>query len=225
MGGRGLEQQWLTPDRESLISWLEQNAANLAPVYLGALRMATDATFPGRGHFIAHAIREMGNRLPGAIVGKIEGSRAEYRKLADTVHRQWTEAGFPSDGSLPPETRTAIAIPDSDTRAIPRLLLMAISELLIKHRSVSSSNASKARRMFDSLNRGDPIPDRTIKNWFNAIDQYRYAHVQNVELTTANEQEIADSFFAFEQTLLVIARKSYENMDELDALLESANRR
>ena len=48
-------------DRRRILEWLEANAPALAPVYDGAVRMILEPEFPGRVHFIAHAMREIMN--------------------------------------------------------------------------------------------------------------------------------------------------------------------
>ena len=63
---------WWTPERAALHRWLEDIASHLAPVYLGGLRMAMDESFPGRVHFVAHAIREIRNRIRDVFAGETE---------------------------------------------------------------------------------------------------------------------------------------------------------
>ena len=60
-------EPWWRPERIELFGWLENNAPALAPVYRGALALAVLDSFPGRVHFVAHAIREIRNRLPSAL--------------------------------------------------------------------------------------------------------------------------------------------------------------
>ena len=217
--------EWWTSERKRLYEWLKKSAAQLAPVYLGGLRMAMDRSFPGRVHFVGHAIREIGNRLPEAIAGTIEGPNTEYARLARSVESQWVDAGLPSDGSPLPAERGKVAAPSEEKHTIPGALLRAVSELVVGHQAASSRNKQRARHLFEFYSRGEPIPEYAVKNWSKAIKQHGLAHVHDKPLRPGDEEEITEAFLTIEQVLLTFANRSYENMDELDGLLESANQR
>ena len=72
VGSPNLPDSWWTPERVALHRWLEEIASHLAPVYLGGLRMAMDESFPGRVHFVAHAIREIRNRIRDVFAGETD---------------------------------------------------------------------------------------------------------------------------------------------------------
>jgi hypothetical protein len=58
-----------TPERRRLHEWLLREASHLAPVYEASVRMMSDRDFPGRVWFVAHALRDIRNRLPAALAG------------------------------------------------------------------------------------------------------------------------------------------------------------
>ena len=184
-----------------------------------------ERSFPGRVHFVGHAIREIGNRLPEAIAGKLEGPNSDYSQLARAVESQWVDAGLPSDGSLLPAERATASAPSEEQHAIPRALLRAVSEIVIGHHAASSRNKERARHLFEFYSRGEPLPEYAVKNWSKAIKQHGLAHVHDKPLRPEDEEEITEAFLTIEQVLLTFANRSYENMDELDGLLESANQR
>jgi hypothetical protein len=70
----------------------------LAQGYEAAVTMAFDDTFPGRVWFIAHALRDIRNRLPEALDGGTRGPRTEYSHLAKKITTCWIEDGLPVDG-------------------------------------------------------------------------------------------------------------------------------
>lgn len=92
-------ETWWTAERAELYRWLERHAPGLAPVYRAAAQMAFDEAFPGRVWFVAHAIREIRNRLPDALAGDVAASRTDYVELTNEVHARWIEDGLPSDGT------------------------------------------------------------------------------------------------------------------------------
>ncbi|MEO7860432.1 MAG: hypothetical protein ABIU05_08300 [Nitrospirales bacterium] len=68
------DRHWWTPQRLELKKWLGNKTPGLAEVYEGAVMMVYEHPVPGRVKFIAHAIREIGNRLPDYWAGKEENS-------------------------------------------------------------------------------------------------------------------------------------------------------
>lgn len=77
-----VETYWTEP-RQELRAWFQRNAPSLGELYEGALRMFFAPEFPGRVRFVAHAVREIRNRLPDAIAGpKIGGTFQWINKLS-----------------------------------------------------------------------------------------------------------------------------------------------
>jgi len=52
----------------------------------------------------------------------------------------------------------------------------------------------------------------------------KLAHVRTTPLPAEHEVDLASKFLVFEQALMVISNRSYENMDALDEILDAANR-
>ena len=77
-GPDGDGESWRTPERAALVGWLNRYAPALEPLYRGALLLAAFDSFPGRVHFITHAIREIGNSLPSALGPKVKKKEAGY---------------------------------------------------------------------------------------------------------------------------------------------------
>lgn len=136
-------ESWWRPERVELFGWLKNNAPAVAPVYLGALRLAVLDSFPGRVHFVAHAIRETRNRL-------------QY--VFDTL-------SGPAPGYV----------------------------------------VGSRRRLYR--------------------DAPKFAHVWDEPLPAEADGEWVAKFFAFEQILMALSKRSHETLDDLDSLLERANTR
>ena len=138
-------ESWWRRERIELLGWLENSAPALAPLYRGALALAMLDSFPGRVHFIAHAIRETRNRL------------------------QYVVVTFSDRG---------------------------------------------------------PVPRYVVENWKRLYsDVHKFAHVGDEPLPAEADGEWVAKFFAFEQILMALSKRSYENLDDLDSLLERANTR
>ena len=213
-----------TPQRLRVRAWLIERAPNLAPAYEATIRLAADPTFPGRMCFMAHALRDMRNRLPDAIAGPVKGSNTQYSDLADLVTKCWMEDGLPSDGSSP-----VIGGPEASAEGPARFevstaLVTAVGELVSGHLAIQPRKEESARRLWAAIG-GQPAPYYAIRTWLAATNRIeRFAHLRDKPLTPEDEERFEKIFSICDRALIVMANKSYENMDEIDAILASANR-
>jgi hypothetical protein len=213
-----------TPQRRRVRRWLVERAPNLAPVYEATIRLAMDATFPGRLWLMAHALRDMRNRLPNAIAGPVKGSNTQYSVLVARVTKCWMEDGLPGDGSSP-ATAGREASPEGPARLeVSATLIAAVGELVSGHLAIEPRKRESARRLWAAIG-GQPPPDYAVRTWLDATNRAeRFAHLREKPLTPEDEEEFEQIFGACERALIAVANKSYENMDEIDAILGSANR-
>lgn len=79
----------LTAKRRELLNWFHANAAPLADAYEGALMLLGDPPFPGRLHFIAHAVRDISDRLIYVLDPQKPGSRVQYEDHLDGIEVLW----------------------------------------------------------------------------------------------------------------------------------------
>lgn len=215
---------WWTAERVELHRWLERNAPELAPVYRAAARMACDEAFPGRVWFVAHAIREIRNRLTDAMGGEVAVSRTNYKELTAEVHTQWVQDGLPEDGTPSVDAPAEPSAADLGRREVSGELLKAVGALVAGHIAATDNNESRARRLFEAAG-GGPPPGYVVRGWLKETRWANaYAHVRNKPLGSEDEQALVGHFRGFEQTLKAIANPSYENMDMLDEILDAANR-
>lgn len=220
----GPPASYWTPRRLELRRWLEVSAPVLAPVYTAAFQMAMDEMFPGRVWFVAHAIREIRNRLPDALAGETAASRTEYSQLAGEVCLRWIEDGLSVDGSLPVVDAAEPAASGPVRYEISHSLLAAVAGLVAGHLAVTDRNRENARRLFEAA-AGEPIPQYVVRAWMRGTKWANgFMHVRNTPLSPSDESSLASKFEAFEEALMAIASRSYENMDDLNDILGSANR-
>lgn len=140
---------WWTPERAALCRWFERSAPGLAPVYQSAVRMAIDETFPGRVWFVAHAIREIRNRLPDALAGEVAASHTDYPNLARSVHARWVEDGWPADGTRPIDSSSDHGDTRVGTPELPEPRDGTQVILVVEHKSLIDSESSE-RSPYDS---------------------------------------------------------------------------
>ncbi len=186
--------------------------------------MATDGDFPGRVHFIAHAIREIRNRLPDDLNGDMERTKVDYRRLVDAVHNLWTGSGFPRYGSGPTLAEHLQPLPATTDVVVPGELATAIAELMRQHSEAEANRGDLEALRFEALAGPGPHPQYVSDGWkrTHRLVQ-KFAHAWNRELPPEADAEWIDRFLAFERFLMVISKRAQENIADLDELLREAN--
>jgi hypothetical protein len=184
--------------------------------------MANDRQFPGRVWFMAHALRDMRNRLPDAIAGPVKHSNTQYSELAAAICDQWARDGH--------EARRVSAADDGQPSVdgparieISPALFSAVEELVVGHEAIAPRMLEDANRLFRALS-GSAVPRYVVDSWLAATKRAeRFAHLRTKPLTAEKVREFEEIFERCEQLLVAMANRSYENMDELDELLTAAN--
>lgn len=74
--------------------WLETQAPPLAAVYQEIVTLIHMPESPARLHFVAHGIREIGNRLPGYL-DEISSDQVRYPALVKPIFTLWEKAACP----------------------------------------------------------------------------------------------------------------------------------
>ncbi len=77
--------------RHELLKWFSSNAKPLAEAYEGAIRLLNEGDFPGRIHFIAHAVRDIADRLVFVLDPQLKGRRVQYEQEMDGIEKLWPE--------------------------------------------------------------------------------------------------------------------------------------
>lgn len=220
---------WWTPQRVELHDFLEENAPALAPLYRGALWLAMLDSFPGRVHFVALAIREIRNRLPGALGPKVasrDAGRPGYEGLADKIREQWLAEGLPEDGRLLPLAESTPSLSGPPRREVSLKLLASVGGLVKSHSEAQNNKRTREKYAFDSLSDPGPAPRYVVENWNKLYDDvHGFVHAANEPFAADADHEWVEKFFKFETLLMAISKRSYENLDDLDSLLQRANAR
>ena len=181
-----------------------------------------DESFPGRVHFVAHAIREIRNRLPHAVAG-VEKRGPTYETLTTKLRTEWEEAGFPSDGSLPLMERSEPSASGLGYE-VSGGLLRAVSGLVLANIRSSGNSSRQAERLFETV-WGAPPPPYVTNGWFRRRSWvHKYMHLDDTPHVPEAEAEVVEVFEAFEAVLIAISSRSYETLEALDDILASANR-
>lgn len=185
-------------DRRRILEWLEANAPALVPVYDGAVRMILEPEFPGRVHFIAHAMREIMNRLPDAFTDDDHTGRVEYPELVGDIAACWKEGELPTD-----QCREAV------------------ETLLRQHKVPPTKNRERAEQLFKATISEVPSDYTKLAALWMETRQggEKRAHISNHKKPTS-EGSLPERFNDLETLLKTLSTRSYEDMDRIDEILD-----
>ena len=222
-------QPFWTEARLELNAWLERNAPSLAELYKGALTMVFNSEFPGRTRFVAHAVREIRNRLPDVVSGPQINTRVEYVNRLDQLAQRWSREGLPFDDSIPLENSVSVeADPTPDSIAISTRLFRDIAHLLKDHTEARETHEARTFRLFEGLAPENkdlgatliPIVRqwRRVTDWFSA-----HAHDSGRLDREIQSAELIQNFETFETMLTALIGSFFTTLDTLDEILEETN--
>jgi len=221
---------YLTALQSELIHWFNSKSKSLGELYEGAVHlMNRNPPIPGHTRFIAHAVREIINRLPDAIAGSSGTGPLNYKNELDEIVKIWERTGLPLDDTLPREIS-----PTSDdtelTIPVQKRLFLRIAKLVKKHIETREKPEDIARRLFIGLEPGneefiDQLRPVIIK-WIE-IGRWYVGRAHNSKKTDAEliTGEFRNHFDTFENILASLIRKFFDTTDELNAILDETNKR
>src|SRR5262249_50887693 len=142
----------------------------------GALALL-HSSVPGRSRLIAHAVREIRNRLPDRLCGLAEGGTTDYPRLATEITEQWEQAGLSTavlqGAASPADERHPEASPET---RIPLSRARAVAALVDEHHAAAARARQRRERLFEAVSpRANPTPAtvglvvtqwRENTNWF-----------------------------------------------------------
>jgi hypothetical protein len=213
-----------------LHGWLIRNAPSLAELYQGSVTLLYESRLPGRVRFVAHAVREIRNRLPDVLSGP-RGGRFNWKDRLDNLVTLWTEYKLPLDEALP--GLTFMSDPEPDLRgpkqvSLPVPVIRRVARLLKDHAETREKPLEAATRLFEACAPENqqlreslrPLVEQWIEvtNWF----------VPNVHDSGKTDAEVDETvlrrhFELFERTLVALVGRFFATARELDEILEEAN--
>jgi len=219
-----------THNRLELLAWFRRNAPSLGELYEGAVKMLFENTMPGRTRFIAHAVRDIRNRLPEVISGIRGGARFEWKQQLDGLTKAWKDAGFSLDGSLPVTmTRGGTS---SDSRSsdivVSRRLLLKIARVLSEHSLSREKTREAATRLFEGCapenkHRRETLGPIVIQ-WLEITDWFvGKAHDSGHSDQDHDWEDLSNHFVLFETTLVALVGQFFSTIGGLDEILEDTN--
>lgn len=218
-----------TPRRIEVRGWLQRRAPGLAALYEGAVALAFSAAMPGRIRFVAHAMREICNRLPDAVSGVEVGARVDYPMRLDEIATAWEGNGLSLDGSMPEALASDTPEPEGPKNVpIDRGLFVSIAALVRDHTRGRRRPEENAARLFEAIAPENRALRETlapvIRQWVE-IAKWSVARAHDWNLVDGDypEEELRRQFGLFETTLGALVQGFFQTTDELDEILEDTN--
>ena len=209
----------LSTKRRQMLNWFRGHAKPLAEAYEGAIRLIDDESFPGRVHFIAHAVRDIADRLVFVLDPQIKGTRVQYEFEMDRIEKLWPLI------QTVKETSDQSAARDSVT--IDYKLACMISSLVEAHHN-RRQRPSNYELLFRFLMRNEPsraeVNQRLVsdfakmRSWFMSL-----THLRDKEIPEVDEGELQRQFSKFEGMLHSFVGDFFTGTKEIDEILQQAN--
>ena len=211
----------LSAIRKQLLVWFRKEALPLADAYAGALYLLADREFPGRVHFIAHAVRDIADRLVFVLDPQLNGSRVDYESALDVIAKEWPDmtgvangAGIePSPGAVQLDFRLAVRVDRLVRTHRERRQRPSRFELLFRHLMRNEvHHAALNQRLVDDFKR--------VRQSFMAV-----THLRTDAAPHLKEEELQQNFNRFETILHSFVGDFFTGQKALDDILQRANER
>lgn len=216
------------PSRVELRDWFRREAPSLGDLYEAAIELLYERPLPGRIRLIAHAAREIGNRLPDYLSGERVATRLEYTNRMDAIEKKW-DTHKPT--SSPSTSESNHMSPSSQGISIPVELYNELDLLISDHRAARRRPLDAAQRLYEGLD-----PENNMKMG----DTLRPVLLQWVEITKwfvghAHDSgkgkrdvdydwdEVKRKFELMELSLWSIVGAFFVTVRELDEILAETN--
>ena len=208
-----------SPKRSELLNWFRNHAVPLAEAYEGAVRLLDDRYFPGRVHFIAHAVRDIADRLVFVLDPQLTPSRVQYENEMDRIDKFWPR--------LQTIRETIAGTPTQDTVTIDYNLARMIDSLVAAHRE-RRQRSSNYELLFRYLMRNEPtradvnqrlVSDfQRMRGWFMSL-----THLRDKKAPELDEDELQTQFGKFEGMLHSFVGDFFTGTADIDEILRQAN--
>lgn len=209
--------------------WFRRTAESLGELYEGALGILfSEVAFPGRVRFVAHAVREIRNRLPDVIAGPKEGGQLQYVNRMDQLCDIWKGEGLPEDGTLPVSVLGKDSPPTALDVPVPRRVYVEVAGLVRDHLRAREKRAEAARRLFEAIDPNNQSAEAMLRprvqHWLEVTEWFvRRAHDNGLTDADCGAPDLQERFEIFEIGLLALTTPFFEGLRELDEILEDAN--
>ncbi len=201
--------------RQELLEWFQKEAKPLSQAYEGAIELIQDRDRSGRVNFIAHAVRDICNRLVFVLDPQSEPQRVDYDGEMDRIEKLWPP-------SIQNDLKTSVD--PIQTISIPVDIAKQMNALIGNHRR-RRQTPSNSERLLKFLMRNEPtqahVNQRIIKDFEGVQDWFMArAHFPSKEVPQTGESELQMQFNKFEGILHSFVGSFFTVIEILDEILK-----
>ena len=215
------DSPYWTPLRKELVKWLEDRAPSFVEGYVGAVRLLHMPSFPGRVHFICHAVRDIYRHLPQTFGVKSLPRPAEILPvLIKELTCAW-EVFRPSNKSDGAETKSDVFVSLQVYRCVTKIVEK--SNQLKQQSTVGKQLAVALFRSFDR--RQEEFIEPWIIDAFDAEYDFfvKRAHLVISVDKMPTDDGLLERFEGFERAFHSLVGPYFSGKGELDAILQGTN--
>jgi hypothetical protein len=217
----------ISGERRELHAWLHRRSPELGDLYAGALELLFGIKILGRSRFVAHAVREIANRLPDGIAGEqatLEGAkRIQPTHQLDAIAAIWIPLPAHDVGAAvqPRAEATEAEAPSARLLSVTEFkkLDKLIGEWIESKRNAPERMAALIMALAPENRAAPDILGPVIRQWSD-ITKYFVAVAHGKD---ASDDELIRQFELFEQSLISLSGSFYPRLDQLDEILGRAN--
>jgi hypothetical protein len=187
------------------------------PRHIKALQFLIDQKPAGYVSFVAHAGRDLMNRL-ASTVADIKSERVQYHQHIDKLQDDWQDE-WRSSNYLSPEV--------TEGHLIPINVCQRISTLIDEHKS-GRMRSSEADGLFfstflDYADR-DKIPGNFLSEWKAAKEWFLgHVHLRGKPFEEQTENDLVKYFNCLDGYLYIAASSQYDRLKDLNEILDATN--
>ncbi len=202
--------------RLELVTWFRENALPLAEAYEGAILLLSNERFPGRVHFIAHAVRDIADRLIYVLDPQQPSNRVQYENELDKIEKEWPSiATFNGDSEI------------DVTIAISYNVGLRINDLVEAHRA-RRKRPSNYELLFRYLMHNEPLHGEINQRLVSDFKKTRQWFMGNTHLRKepliVTETELQIQFNKFEGMMHSFVGNFFTVIKEIDEILQQTNK-
>jgi hypothetical protein len=213
------------------LAFLHRNAPPLEEVYQAAVILLHSDAFPARHILIAHAVREIRNRLADYLGVAGNAQQVQYVNACDEIGALWLDQGLPLDGSIPssPPLGGLPSDPDHGEIGIPREVFRVVSQLIGAHLASRQRRKEIGQRLVAAMIGDGVLSEGEVVSlteaWFSKTEwAVKLVHVPGSTMPSMGTAELFRCFEGFEQAFHELLRGFYPQKDIIDEILGEANR-
>jgi hypothetical protein len=215
--------QYWTKERRELAQWLHDRAPSFEHGYMGAVRLLHMPSFPGRVHFVCHAVRDIYRRLPAALGADAVPIWSEVvPKKVKSLCKEWNKCA-------PGQQRADVT--NSIGYVVDPRIYRCVEDIVSAQKNIVDQPSVGKSLAIALFRAAEKPPEEFISPWLIRSFDREYdffvarAHLAKSMNKAVSDKGLAEHFKAFERAFHSMVGSYFTGQDELDEILQDTNTR